>query len=89
MILLLGFTSLPATFSPFSRLTCFVVLLHAAIDHFKLALDAGGSVSPLGRLVLFGNHVSYFFRLLLAGLLVNAILMRGKKREMKEKQISN
>ena len=61
-------------FSPFRRLAFLVVFFHAAIDHFKLALDACGSVSLLASLVFLSYNVRHFFLLLLFGLFVDAIL---------------
>jgi len=73
VVLLLGSSCLLA-FPPFRRFAFLVVFFHAAIDHFKLAFDASGSVSLLASLVFLSYDVRHFFLLLLFGFFVDAIL---------------
>lgn len=82
VVLLLGGPCLLA-FPPFCRFALLVVFFHAAIDHFKLALDASGSVSLLASLVFLSYDIRHFFLLLLFGLFVDAIWIEKQRIDYK------
>lgn len=82
VVLLLGGPCLLA-FPPFRRFALLVVFFHAAIDHFKLALDASRSVSFLASLVFLSYDIRHFFLLLLFGLFVDAIWRETQRIDYK------